>query len=146
MSSVEWKWLKTEVVPLTIELAECIAALPHFEGDRPWDTAQGRNRMNWLSRLVDEGKFYPPKWATVMFGGKLWRMNGGTSSHMLLQRNGTFPSHLMAVIDRFECYTLEGVADLFDQFDHRKSLRTMIQRLRAHRPAGGHPGFAGKAR
>jgi hypothetical protein len=30
---------------------------------------------------------------------------------------------------------MTDVADLFDQFDHRKSIRTMVQRVRAHKPA-----------
>ena len=127
-----WLWLKTDIVPLTLELASAIADMPHFEGDRPWDSSEGRKRMNWLSRLVDEQKFYPPRWATAHFDGMTYRVNGGTSSHMLIER-AEFPTKLQVIIDRFVCETLDDVADLFDQFDHRKSIRTAIQKVRAHK-------------
>jgi hypothetical protein len=127
-----WLWIRTDIVPLTPEVASDIAELPHFEGDRPWDSPEGQKRMQWLSRLVDEEKFYPPRWATASFDGKTYRVNGGTSSHMLILRD-SFPSNLQVIIDRFSCETLDDVADLFDQFDHRKSIRTMIQKVRAHR-------------
>ncbi len=130
-----WKWVKTDVLPLTREVAEQIAELPHFEGDRPWDSKEGRRRMQWLSRLVDDGKFYPPRWATAEHAGVVYRVNGGTSSHMLVSRNGSFPAGLQVIIDRFACDTTTGVADLFDQFDHRKSIRTLVQKVRAHKPA-----------
>lgn len=130
-----WSWIQTDVLPLDRKLAESIAELPHFEGDRPWDSAGGRQRMQWLSRLCDEGRFYPPRWATTEFQGTIYRVNGGTSSHMLIQRNGSFPKGLSVLIDRFVCETREDVADLFDQFDHRKSIRTLIQKVRAHKPA-----------
>lgn len=129
-----WKWVKTDVLPLTKVLAKEIAGLPHFEGDRPWDSGEGRKRMQWLSRLLDEGKFYPPRWATVEFEGTMYRVNGGTSSHMLIGRNGSFPAGLHVLIDRFSCDTRGDIADLFDQFDHRRSIRTLIQRVRAHKP------------
>ena len=133
--SKAWTWVNTDVLPLTREIAEEIASLPHFEGDRPWDNSEGRRRMLWLSRLVDEQRFYPPRWATAEFEGVMYRVNGGTSSHMLINRNGQFPQGLQVLIDRFVCETLDGIADLFDQFDHRKSIRTMIQKVRAHKPA-----------
>lgn len=132
---MSWAWVKTEITNLTLSVAETIASLPHFEGDRPWDSSEGRKRMEWLSRLVDEGKFYPPRWATAELNSVIYRVNGGTSSHMLVSRNGNFPLGLQVVIDRFLCATLEDVADLFDQFDHRKSIRTMVQKVRAHKPA-----------
>lgn len=130
-----WEWVKTDVIPLTLQVSQEIAELPHFEGDRPWDSAEGRARMQWLSRLADEGKFYPPRWATAELNGVVYRVNGGTSSHMLCARNGVFPQGLVAIVDRFRCQSLEDVADLFDQFDHRKSIRTMVQKVRAHKPA-----------
>lgn len=135
MEGKTWEWTGTDVIPLTRDAAEEIASLPHFEGDRPWDSTEGRRRMNWLEDRVIDGRFFPPRWATAELDGKVYRVNGGTSSHMLVGLNGEFPNGLVALVDRFRCKSMHDVADLFDQFDHRKSSRTLTQKVRAHKPA-----------
>lgn len=126
--------LSTKAVPLTRRFVAQFASLPTFLGDRSFETPQGRRRIAWLRRLLDEGKFFSPKWATATLGGMTYRVNGGHSSAMLLEcDNGVFPAHLNAIVDEFKCETAEDLADLFDQFDPRKSIRTINDRITAHK-------------
>lgn len=124
---------QTKTVPLTRDFAEHFASLPTLKGDRPKDTAAGKRRIKWLKRLVQEGKFYSPKWSTAELHGTTYRINGGHSSMMLTGLNGQFPRGLVAVVDEFQCETDHDLVDLFDQFDTRNSVRQSTDVVRAHK-------------
>lgn len=128
-----YKHVTTEVVELDKDLAKSFAELPHFRGDRARETFQGKRRMEWLYALVMRGDFHTPKWATVLCNGVLYRVNGGHSSKMLADINSAFPEGMKAVIDRFECDSVDDMPDLFDQFDARQSSRTKADRVSAHK-------------
>lgn len=123
----------TETVPLTPELAANFAGLPSFKGDRQRDSSAGMARIAWLERILHEGKFHTPKWATAELDGIMYRVNGGHSSMMLATVNGDFPKGMVAVIDRFRCETRDDLADLFDQFDNRHSIRSGTDKINAHK-------------
>jgi hypothetical protein len=123
-----------EVIPLTRKLAVEFSQLPTFKGDRQRDTVAGKARIAWLERLLADGKFYTPKWATVKLNGVLYRVNGGHSSLMLANcPEEIFPADMKVVIDRFECDTRHDLADLFDQFDPRRSIRSASEKINAHK-------------
>lgn len=128
-----FKQVTTEIVPLTPKFVSEFADLPTYKGDREQDTPVGKRRIKWLRRLFDEGNFHTPKWATAELDSKVYRVNGGHSSSMLNDLNGEFPSGMSAVVDRFACDDYDDLAELFDQFDNRKSIRTTKDKINAHR-------------
>lgn len=131
------KLLNTFVVPLTRQYVQAFSELPTFKGDRDRDTIRGRKRIKWLHRLMEEGKFHSPKWATAQCGGVKYRMNGGHSSRMLTELNGSFPEGLCAVVDEFHCDTMTDLSDLFLQFDSRQSTRSRGDKINAIKSAVG---------
>lgn len=128
------KHVNTKVVPLTHEFAKHFSRLPNVKGDRDREKPAGRARIGWLYRLLCDGKFHTPKWATAECSGMKYRVNGGHSSLMLAElSNGGFPTGMNAVVDEFVCDTRDDLADLFDQFDNRASLRTSSDKVNAHK-------------
>lgn len=127
-----WKRIGIDVLPLTPHLVQYMASLPTFRGDRQRDSVAGRRRIEWLARLIQEGRFYDPEWATAELNGKLYRVNGGHSTAALSLCNGHFPAGLNAVIRRFHCEDEKDLADLFDHFDTGKSTRSITDRIKAH--------------
>lgn len=121
-----------KIVPLTRKFAKEFSDLPAYSGDRNRETTVGRARIAWLERLVNEGKFHSPKWATAKLGKEVYRVNGGHSSYMLSSLNGNFPTGLRAVVEEFQCDTDRDLAELFSQFDNRFSVRSDTDKIRAH--------------
>lgn len=124
---------RVDTLQLTPELARQVSAMPTFVGDRDRESPKGRKRIAWLKSLADRGYFFSPCWSTVDYDGDTYRIDGGHSSAALTELNGTFPSGLVAVIRRFECDSPESLADLFSQFDNRRSLRTIMDKVKAHK-------------
>lgn len=125
--------INTSLVPLTRAYASRVAAMASYDGDRHRDAPQGKARVAWLDRLLAEGKFHSPKWAFARLGGIQYRVNGGHSSFMLANTNHRFPNGMSVVLDEFTCKTQSDLADLFDQFDNRHSLRTLTDKVNAHK-------------
>ncbi len=123
----------TKVVPLTKDFASYFSGLPSKKGDRDRETRAGKRRIAWLSRLMRDGLFHSPKWATANLGDVIYRVNGGHSSLMLCEQNGEFPKGLVAVVDEFTCETMSDLADLFDQFDNSRSSRTHKEKVSSHK-------------
>jgi len=130
--------VENSTVKLTKEYVEWFHKLPTFRGDRDYTTSRGKSRVRWLRALLDEGKFYPPKWAITEYDGQTYRVNGGHSSQMLSEcENGSFPERMVANIDRFRCHTAEDLADLFDQFDAKNSVRSTLDKVVMHKSVTG---------
>lgn len=117
-----YRYIKTDLVQLTPELAETFDAMGRERGERPFNP----QRFSFLQSKLDCGKFYPPRWRTcyVRDTQQIVRIDGQHSSRMLASSNGSFPIGMVAIIDRFECDTIEDLEDLFCEFDSRKSART----------------------
>jgi hypothetical protein len=122
----------TDVVPLTREFAVMFSRLPSLHGDRNRDSITGKARIAWLARLLDDGLFYSPSWATAEVDGVTYRVNGGHSSQMLASRESDFPPGMTCIIQRFHCDDEADLANLFDQFDQRRSLRSISDKIKAH--------------
>ena len=126
--------IENTTVQLTRDYVHWFCDLPTFRGDRSYATKKGRSRILWLRKLLEEGKFYPPKWAITDFEGVTYRVNGGHSSQMLLQcEDGVFPPRMVANIDRFGCESPHDLADLFDQFDPKNSVRSTLDKVIMHK-------------
>jgi hypothetical protein len=125
--------LDTVLMPLTREYAQEFAALPSFDGDRQRDSVQGRARIRWLAGLVATDQFHSPKWAVAWLNNTMYRVNGSHSSFMLANITSKFPEGLKVVVDHFRCQSQEDLAYLFDQFDNRHSLRSVTDKVQAHK-------------
>jgi len=136
-----WTELKPITLPLTAATVRRHAALATFGGDRLLATPKARMRTEWLRMKLCEGKFMSPSWAVAELGGIDYRVDGGHSSLMLLgeveaaekNRDGLFPEHLTVILRQFVCESKADLADLFMQFDPRKSLRTFADKVRAQK-------------
>lgn len=84
-------------------------------------------RMAYLKNVVLGGTALPFIWARakVLETGEVYRVNGHHSSHMLASLNGELPAGLIAHIDDYEVPTVKELPLLFQQFDSRKSTRSM---------------------
>lgn len=118
-----WKYLGTLKRPLTRDIAEEFATMPCSKNDR----VLRPSRLAMLSRKLETGDFFAPKWAVAYLNGKKHRVNGQHSSTALTQCNGHFPSGMDVLIDEFHCDSEDDLADLFEQFDNPASSRTSAE-------------------
>jgi hypothetical protein len=115
-----FKLVKSEVLPLTLKLAEEFRDL----APSPTERELNQSRLKYLREKVEAGLFVSLHWATSTLKGQKRRMNGQHSSTMLSGLNGTFPQGLYAHIDHYEVEDDDGEALLFRQFDAPKSGRS----------------------
>jgi hypothetical protein len=108
------------VKPLTPQLAEEFVNLPASPTERSFDQA----RAKMLREKAEHGQLIAFNWAKAHCGDKVYRMNGQHSSRVLVDLNGSFPEGLKAHIDTYKVDTQDDLAELFRQFDSRKSGRT----------------------
>jgi hypothetical protein len=116
-----FRYLGTEVKhPLTPSDIAAFAALP----GGPCERAESEDRIKYLVGAVTAGKAIPFQWATAKLDDTVFRVNGQHSPLALAKMNGNLPDNLVAHITEFEVDTKEDLADLFRQFDSRRSART----------------------
>lgn len=113
--------VKSEVVPLTLELAI------EFRDMTPSPTERDLNqaRLKMLQTKAEADQLLTFHWAKARMEGKVLRVNGQHSAVMLAGLNGKFPVGLQAHIDEYVVDGHGGLALLFRQFDDRKSGRSM---------------------
>jgi len=117
---VGFKLINSVVKPLTMEYAEEFRTLQASPTERDLNEA----RVRHLREKADAGLLVPFQWSVAKIGDKTVRMNGQHSSAMLCSLNGSFPKDLKVHLDEYEVKTPDGLAQLFRQFDDRKSGRT----------------------
>lgn len=127
-----WKELDPAIYDLTPEAASQHFHLPTFVGDRDHSTKRGKLHTAWLTSKLEDGKFMSPHWAIAELDGKVYRVDGGHSSAALYAWKGEFPVGKKINMRRFICETADDFADLYSQFDPKNSLRTFMDKLRAH--------------
>jgi hypothetical protein len=114
---------KSECVPLTRELATQFAAMEASPTERPLNPA----RIKYLTERAYAGQLVTFHWAKALMGStapiREIRVNGQTSSNMLLKLDGAFPSDLYVHIDTYAVADMNGALLLFRQFDARESSR-----------------------
>jgi hypothetical protein len=81
-------------------------------------------RIAMLQKKAEAGLLVTFHWATAKMNGKTLRMNGQHSSTVLAGLNGEFPKDLYVHLDDYEVDGPGGLAELFRQFDDRKSGRS----------------------
>jgi hypothetical protein len=115
-----FKLVSSETKPLTPQLAEEFVNLTPSPTERSFD--QARARM--LREKAERGHLIAFSWAKAHCGDKTYRMNGQHSSKVLVDLNGSFPEGLKVHLDTYKVDSNDDLAELFRQFDSRKSGRT----------------------
>lgn len=110
--------LKSEMAPLTRELATRFAKMKPLLGERVFNKDHARKIIYWLK----DGEFNSPTWATVKVPGEadVLRANGQHTSTILSTcTSDLFPKNLSVTIDTYEIddVKVDG-PKLFDLFDN----------------------------
>lgn len=116
-----WKLLdKPKTVKVTKKLADQFATMNPAPHDRPLST----NRIATYRKILKAGGFRPVSWATALCveNGECYRVNGKHTSTMLAEMEDL--PEFYAVIEDYECDTLEDVARLYATFDSKTQSRT----------------------
>ena len=120
MAGSFFQLLKSEVIPLTKELAEEFRNMPASPTERELEKA----RVKHLKEKIRAGQAVTFHWATAQLNGSELRMNGNHSSNALCELNGSFPDGLMVHRESYMVPDEASLAYLFRQFDDRKSGRS----------------------
>ena len=112
--------LKSDVKPLTMEIAKQFNEMAPSPTERDINPA----RIRMLQEKAEAGLLVTFHWASAKMGGKTLRMNGQHSSAVLSGLNGEFPQGLFVHVDEYAVDGPGGLAELFRQFDDRKSGRS----------------------
>jgi hypothetical protein len=104
-----FKLVNAEVKDLTLDLAKTFHDLEPSPTER--DLSQAR-----LTMLREKAK--------ALLNNQWIRVNGQHSSQMLVELDGGFPTDLRVHIDEYHVSDLQGLAQLFRQFDDKKSGRS----------------------
>jgi hypothetical protein len=114
-----FRLVKSEIVPLTLD--KCI----EFRDMKPSPTERElkQPRVDYLYKQFVQGRAKRFDWAYAVLDGEKLRMNGQHSSHALCRLDGAFPEGLVACIDEYHVASMEGLVDLFRQFDPPQSTR-----------------------
>lgn len=115
-----FRLISSDVKPLDRAIAQEFAELTPSPTERDLNVA----RLRMLRQKAEAGLLVTFHWARAKLGDQWLRMNGQHSSRMLTELNGEFPEGLFVHLDDYEVDSLEGLADLFRQFDDRKSGRS----------------------
>lgn len=103
-----------------ISLAREHQMLPHSPTERDMDA----RRLASLVQRIKDGVWLPCCWATVVYDGVKYRMNGQHSSQAMLDAANDLPEKVAVHLDHYEVSCPEGMGQLFRQFDARFSGRT----------------------
>lgn len=121
--------LDPRLIPLTQKLAKEIDGLKRWDGERPlkeW-------RVAFLKAKLDDGLFHTPVWAIAHLNGERYRNDGQHSSRMLANLTvNEFPKAKKALLLEFKVDCADDMADLFNQFNQRESVRSNGEIINAH--------------
>lgn len=117
-----FKLLSATTAPITPALVAEWRALKPSVTERDFD----ERHANYLLDKIRAGNAVSFHWAKARKGNDEIRMNGQHSGYALEKLNGEFPAGLQAHIDTYEVYGDEGEAQLFRQFDDRRSNRDRV--------------------
>jgi hypothetical protein len=114
--------VSTETKPLTRELATQFATMK----GSPTERERNESRCKHLRAKFLAGTLIPFNWSVAVLDGVEYRMNGQHSSGVLNDLDGGFPEADVVVLTKYDVKNKEGLAQLFRQFDDRKSSRTPV--------------------
>lgn len=120
--------VKTETVPLTLEIAKHYRRMLALRGDRDVDSCAGRKRVDKLRQMNLAGQFHSPIWSAVIVTGekgKKFRIDGAHSTMMLVESGADFPKDLSVTIRTFRAATIEEAVRLWELFNPKISMRSL---------------------
>lgn len=94
--------------------------LPKSPTERDLDA----RRVRELVDRIEKGEWLPCTWATVMYGGVKYRMNGQHSSRAMMDAADHLPDPCYVHHDHYNAESADGMGLLFRQFDARFSGRS----------------------
>lgn len=106
---------------ITKKLAKEWAELEPVGVDRPLS----ETRLQVYRKMLAEGGFRPVNWAKVYINelGAWYRVNGKHTSNLFMGADPPDGTELYAVIEEYECDTVEEAANLYATFDSRVQSR-----------------------
>lgn len=106
--------------------AQAYLRLPTLPGERPIN----RNRVRYLHRKIEDGKWLKGLICTVSVNGTRYRLNGQHQSTMLLEN----PDLKELTVDRrhYRVFNMEEAAKLYTQFDDPTSTRSYAHIVNVH--------------
>lgn len=117
-----WRILE---VPKTVKLTRKLAQEYALMERAPHDRELQPRRLDHIARIIGEDRFRPPEWVSAYCAatGVLYRINGKHTSTVVSSLN-KIPDNLKAIVSKYECDTLEDVADLYATFDAKFTTRS----------------------
>lgn len=103
-----------------VSMAHTHQTLPRSPTERELEP----KRVTELVTRIKERLWLPCSWATVMYQGTKFRMNGQHSSQAILDAADLLPDRVAVHLDSYEADSPEGMGILFRQFDARFSGRS----------------------
>jgi hypothetical protein len=120
---MSWRLLNK---PKTVKVTKKLA-LDHSElTPAPHDRPLSERRLEIYRKVAREGGFRPVSWATALCleDSEVYRVNGKHTSTMLANWTGEDIPDFLAVVEEYECDTIEDVAKLYATFDSTTQSRT----------------------
>lgn len=121
----QWERISSETVALTRELAQKFDAMTPSPTER--DLTKGR--LAELKARLNGGVAVSFHWATATVAEEddavEYRMNGQYSSFILARANGEFPENEVVHLDKYRVKSKADLGLLFQQYDARKSARSI---------------------
>lgn len=117
-----WKLVEfPKTVKITRKLAQEYALMERAPHDRELQP----RRLDHINRIINENRLRPPEWVSAycLATSTLYRINGKHTSTVISGLN-KIPDHLKAITSKYECATLEDVADLYATFDAKFTSRS----------------------
>ena len=119
---------KSELIPLTKELAAQFAGMRPLPGERPLRQA----RLKFFQSCVRNEIFNSPTWAQVFVGDDAtpYRADGQHTSYVLAHcEEAIFPTAVSVTIDTWAVDSENELGDLFDLFNNPVSVRSNSDKM-----------------
>jgi hypothetical protein len=122
------KKIKSELVPLTLDLAINFSKMAPMPGER----LLSKSRLKFFSGILEADGFNSPTWSKAIVGDSPieYRADGQHTSNALANcERSKFPDGLQVTIHTYHLDSLTDRAVLFDLFDNPKSARSNVDKI-----------------
>jgi len=112
--------VRSEVVPLTIELAAEFRDMTPMPGERPLN----EYRIAFLIKAIQEAVL-PFQWYVVEVNGRIYRINGQTTSYMFCEDPKLILPGMGVCLTTYEADTMEEASTVYGAVDSARSARSI---------------------
>jgi hypothetical protein len=120
--------IKSELDPLTRELAEKFSRMKSLPGER----TRKPSRLRFFEVRLERKTFNSPTWSKAVIAGAEgeWRADGQHTSHVLANcPEALFPADLPVTVNTYQMDSMADAPDLFDLFDNPMAARTNVDKI-----------------